>query len=72
MTVKPEGLSIQTVAALLDVHENTIRNWIKAGYIKAVRTGPHLIRIPRDEVVRIRVECVITTTHGTTSHNPPQ
>lgn len=70
-TIKPEGLSIQTVAALLDVHENTVRNWIKGGFIKAIRTGPHLIRIPRDEVSRLRTECVVTV-KVTTSDNPQQ
>lgn len=52
--VRPEAISVQTAAILLDVHANTIYNWIRAGVIIAVRTGPRLIRIPRSEIARLR------------------
>lgn len=53
-TSKPEGLSVQMVAMLLDVHENTVYNWIKDDIILAVRVGPRLLRIPRSEISRLR------------------
>jgi excisionase family DNA binding protein len=56
--VRPEAISVQTAAALLDVHENTIYNWIKAGVLVAVRTGPRLVRIPRSEISRLRTSTI--------------
>ncbi len=47
-------VSIQRAARLLDVHPNTIRNWIARGEIDAVRVGPRVRRIPRQELIRIR------------------
>lgn len=62
--LKPEAISIQTAAILLEVHENTIYNWIREGVIVAVRLGPRLIRIPRSEIARLRVAGTI---HHSTS-----
>jgi excisionase family DNA binding protein len=50
----PEAISVQFAAEILDVHHLTIRRWIKAGWIKAYRIGPQLIRIPRSEIARMR------------------
>jgi excisionase family DNA binding protein len=36
----PKYLSIQQVCKILGVHPNTLRNWDKNGYLKAVRFGP--------------------------------
>lgn len=52
--LKPEWISIQRAAILLEVHENTVYNWIRTGEIVAIRCGPRLIRIPRSEIVRLR------------------
>lgn len=60
--VKSEGLSVQAVAILLDVHENTVYNWIHTDVITAIRIGPRLFRIPRSEISRLR---------STTNHNTP-
>lgn len=50
-----EALSLKRAAYLLDVHEDTIRRWGKAGLIEIVRVGPKpLIRVPRSEIVRLR------------------
>lgn len=54
-----EAISIQLAAYLLEVHENTIYNWIREGRIEAIRVGPRLIRIPKDEIKRLRVEGTI-------------
>lgn len=53
--VKPEALSIQDVAVILGVHENTVRNWIAEGILVAVRVGPKLLRVPRSELTRLRL-----------------
>ena len=50
----PEAVSIQRAALLLDVHEDTIRRWIRTGDLEAVRVGPKLLRIPRDVIARLR------------------
>lgn len=56
--IRPEAISVQTAAVLLDVHENTIYNWIRAGIIIGVRTGPRLVRIPRSEIARLRTSAI--------------
>lgn len=63
--VRPEAISVQMAALILDVHENTIHNWIRAGILVAVKTGPRLIRIPRSEIARLRAD-------GTIRPNSPQ
>ena len=40
----PEYLTLKEVTNLLKVHENTLRNWDKAGTLKAVRIGQRRIR----------------------------
>lgn len=42
------------VAAELGVHVNTVRNWIKAGHVKAVKIG-HCVRIPVTEFDRLGI-----------------
>lgn len=59
----PEAISIQQTAVLLDVSEITIRRWIKRGFLLAHRVGPHLIRIPRTEIIRMRLVRVPYTNH---------
>lgn len=51
--LKAEAISIRVFAELLSLSHNTVRRWIKRGYIKAYKIGP-LIRIPRTEVARMR------------------
>jgi excisionase family DNA binding protein len=52
--VRTEGLSVQDVATLLDVHECTVWRWIHSDHIEAVRSGPRLWRIPASEIGRLR------------------
>jgi excisionase family DNA binding protein len=59
-----EALSIQATADLLSVHHMTVRRWIAKGYIKAVRVGPWLIRIPRSEISRLRTLRVTASENG--------
>lgn len=42
------------LAAELGVHINTVRNWIKAGHVKAVKIG-HCVRIPATEFDRLGI-----------------
>lgn len=50
-----ESLTPGQVAGLIGRHRNTVRNWVKWGLIKAVRTGPRGdLRVPRSEVARVR------------------
>lgn len=51
-----EALSVQDAAAILGVHEDTIRRWIADGFLAATRCGRRLIRIPRSEIARLRHE----------------
>lgn len=57
---KPEAISIQRAAIILDVHENTIYNWIRSGYLKAIKIGPRIVRIPRSELSRLRTTATIS------------
>src|SRR5438445_709588 len=52
-TAFPELISIRQAASELSVHENTIRNWVDRGLIRAVRLpGSPFRRVPADEVER--------------------
>lgn len=48
----PEFYRIRTVAFLMDVCTETVRNWIKTGRLKARRVGPkrHTVLIKREHV----------------------
>jgi len=47
-------VTMAQLAAKLDVHINTVRNWIKAGHVKAVKIG-HCVRIPATEFDRLGI-----------------
>jgi len=59
---------VQHAAVILDVHVNTIYNWIESGVVLAVHIGPRLLRIPRSEIARLRAHAVApnSTQHTTT------
>lgn len=46
----PDYMSPDELADLLHVSANTVRGWIRAGGLDAVRVGPRLWRIHRDDV----------------------
>jgi excisionase family DNA binding protein len=46
-------LRLDEVAALLDVHANTIRHWINKGKLEHVRVPGGSIRIPRAAIVEL-------------------
>jgi excisionase family DNA binding protein len=49
-----DGLTLAQAASVLQVHPNTVRTWIHEGILKAERIGPRLIRIPHEEIARVR------------------
>jgi excisionase family DNA binding protein len=51
---RPEAISVQRAAVLLDVSERTIRRWGKSGRLELVRVGPKLLRVPRDVLSQMR------------------
>lgn len=52
VSVNPD-LSAAEFAAAKGVSVRTVRNWIAAGYVRAIRVGPRLVRIPATELERI-------------------
>lgn len=52
----PELLTIGDVSYLLNVHQNTLRNWEKDGFIKVVRIGKRGDRRYKKELVRKMME----------------
>ena len=50
-------LNVRETAEMLDVHENTIRNWESTGVLRGFRLpGSGFRRFPREEVERMRRE----------------
>lgn len=56
MNARATTISIRKAAEELDVHENTIRNWIDRGYLRAYRLPSGHRRLPKDEVNRLARE----------------
>ena len=54
--VPERPLSVRQTARMLGVHENTIRNWERAGLIRAVRLPSGVRRFEAGEVERLRGE----------------
>ena len=51
-----ETLTPSQVARLLGLHRNTVRNWVNAGLLPAVKVGRRGdLRVPRSEAERVRV-----------------
>lgn len=47
-------LTVREVAIATACHQTTVRKWIAAGAVSAVRVGPHeAIRIPASELDRL-------------------
>ena len=53
MGAKGATVSIRQAAAELGVHENTVRNWIDRGYLRAYRLPSGHRRLPEAEVNRL-------------------
>ena len=54
-TAFPQLISVREAAIRLHVHENTIRNWVDRGVLRAVRLpGSKFRRLPVSEVDRVR------------------
>ncbi|HEV3002585.1 MAG TPA: MerR family DNA-binding transcriptional regulator [Solirubrobacteraceae bacterium] len=49
-------LQVRTAARELGVHENTLRRWESAGFIRAVRLPSGVRRFRADDVARLRDE----------------
>ena len=48
----PELLTISDVSHLLNVHQNTLRNWEKEGLIDVVRIGKRRDRRYKKEIIK--------------------
>lgn len=48
----PELLTISDVSHLLNVHQNTLRNWEKEGLIEVVRLGKRKDRRYKKEIIK--------------------
>ena len=51
---KERIITIKQAAEMLQVHPNTIHNWIKAGRIKAVKLSERTVRIEQAEIERMK------------------
>lgn len=50
-----ETLTPSQVARMIGMHRNTVRNWVKAGLLPAVKVGRRGdLRVPRSEAERVR------------------
>lgn len=49
----PELIGLQEAADRCDVSYRTIRRWVAAGHINAVRVGPRLLKINADDLASI-------------------
>lgn len=49
----PELVGLAEAALELDVHYRTIRRWIAAGRLDAVRVGPRLLKVRRSDLNEI-------------------
>lgn len=47
-------ITIKQAAEMLQVHPNTIRNWIKEDRIKAVKLSERTVRIQQSEIERMK------------------
>jgi excisionase family DNA binding protein len=47
-------LTIKQAAEMLQVHRNTIYNWMKAGNIQVIRLSPRTFRIEPAELERMK------------------
>ena len=52
-TPRPEMISVTEAAERLGVNYRTIRRWIAAGHIDAVRVGPRLLKIDAAQLDRV-------------------
>jgi excisionase family DNA binding protein len=51
-----ETLTPSQVARMIGMHRNTVRNWVNAGLLPAVKVGRRGdLRVPRSEAERVRV-----------------
>jgi predicted site-specific integrase-resolvase len=54
MTTAQPLMQVRAAARELGVHENTLRRWEEAGFIKAVRLPSGVRRFRTEDVLRIR------------------
>ena len=47
-----EFLTVAEIAELLKLNQQTVRNWIDAGKLPAIRVGERRVRIRRSDLVR--------------------
>lgn len=50
----PELIGLQEAADACDVSYRTLRRWVSAGHLNAVRVGPRLLKVRADDVEALR------------------
>ena len=53
MEDKPVYYTIKEAAEIINVHENTIRNWIESGTLQAIHIGD-IWRIPKESLPKVK------------------
>lgn len=53
LSIHEELLTVQEVAAEYRVHEETVRRWVRSGYIKGVLTSGFRVKLRRSDVVQM-------------------
>lgn len=51
--VMPRGMTMKETARALAVSVRTVKNWLRAGKLRAVHLSARAVRIPESEVVRV-------------------
>jgi excisionase family DNA binding protein len=57
-TVTNELMTRKQVAALLQVHANSVIRWENAGRLQALRLGPFCVRYRRSDVLALLESCL--------------
>ena len=52
-TIMEKMLTVQEVATMFSLHENTVRAWIRDGLLPSYNLGPRLVRIKESDLEKL-------------------